>query len=156
MRAVRRLCPGWLAARQDDLVQNACVRILRKLEKEGKQARLAASYVWRVAHSVIMDEIRHDRRHTAADPVTPGIMEPPSNLPSPEQNSDAVTIRHAINEGLRGLSEPRRWAVLLYLYGFSLKDSARMLGWKAKRVDNQRHQGLVQLRAYLRQRGMEP
>ena len=50
----------------------------------------------------------------------------------------------------------RRWAVLLHLYGFSLKDSAAMLGWKTKDVDNHRYRGLEELRSYLRQRGFAP
>ena len=45
---------------------------------------------------------------------------------------------------------------MLYLHGFSLADSARILGWTAKRVDNQRYQGLAELRRYLQERGFEP
>ena len=58
--------------------------------------------------------------------------------------------------GVRKLKESRRSAVLLYLYGFSLQESARALGWTTKRVDNQRYQGLAELRAFLKRRGLEP
>ncbi len=152
VRAVRRLCPQWLAEQREDLVQKACVRIIRKYE-EKESARVGASYLWKVAHSVIMDEIRHSRRHPEVDLENPGIAEPISRAPSPEGSRSASEMREAINAGLRQLKEPRRWAVLLYLYGFSLQDSARMLGWNAKRVDNQRYQGLAELRDSLKQRG---
>ena len=45
---------------------------------------------------------------------------------------------------------------MLYLYGFSLQDSAKMLGWNPKRVDNQRYQGLAELRIYRMERGFHP
>ncbi len=103
-----------------------------------------------------MDEIRRSRRHPEVDLENPGISEPISHAPSPERSQGASEMREAINEGLRQMKEPRRWAVLLYLYGFSLQDSARMLRWNAKRVDNQRYQGLTELRDSLKQQGYRP
>ena len=155
VRAVRRSCPHWLAEQREDLVQKACVRIIKKCE-EKELARVGASYLWKVAHSVVMDEIRCSRRHPEVDLENPGISEPISHAPSPERSQGASEMREAINEGLRQMKEPRRWAVLLYLYGFSLQDSARMLGWNAKRVDNQRYQGLAELRDSLKQQGYRP
>ena len=61
-----------------------------------------------------------------------------------------------LEQGVEQLAEPRRWVVLLYLYGYSLKDSAGILGWNSKRVDNQRYQGLAALRRYLAEQGYEP
>ena len=154
-RVVRRVCPAWLGQQRDDLVQIACLRIVKKWRAE-EHRPFGASYLWKVAHSVVMDEIRHRRRHPEVELENPGVAEPTSEMNSPEASHTATQMRETINEGVKQLSEPRRWAVLLFLYGFSLKDSAKMLGWNSKRVDNQRYQGLAQLRAYLKERGLEP
>ena len=74
----------------------------------------------------------------------------------PERLRAAAELREAITDGVRGLKESRRWAVSLYLRGFSLEASARILGWNTKRVDNQRYQGLAELRSYLDKRGFKP
>ena len=155
-RAVRRVCPTWLAGHREDLVQKACLRVTRKMHESEEPVSLGASYLWKVAHSVVMDEIRSHRRRPEVELDSPGVAEPVSDAGSPEKHRSAAELREAINAGVKRLIEPRRWAVLLFLYGFSLQDSARMLGWNAKRVDNQRYQGLAELRVYLRQRGLEP
>lgn len=155
-RAVRRICPSWLSGQSEDLVQNACLRVVQKWNKTEEPAPLGASYLWKVAHSAVMDEIRHRRRHREIAMDDPGKAEPASGAPSPEHESSAAEMRRSIEAGVRKLKESRRAAVLLYLYGFSLEESARSLGWTTKRVDNQRYQGLAELRAYLKRRGVEP
>ncbi len=65
-RAVARLCPRWLSARRDDLVQIAVMRVMqiagrREASGEGSEA-LASSYLYKVAYSVLVDEIRRMRR----------------------------------------------------------------------------------------------
>jgi RNA polymerase sigma-70 factor (ECF subfamily) len=155
-RAVRRVCPSWLASQSEDLVQNACLRVVQKWKNTEEPAALGSSYLWKVAHSAVMDEIRHRRRHREVAMDDPGTAEPASAAPSPEQTSSATELRRSIEAGVRKLKESRRSAVLLYLYGFSLQESARSLGWTTKRVDNQRYQGLAELRAYLQRRGFEP
>ena len=155
-RVVRRVCPSWLAGQSEDLVQNACLRVVQKWNKSEESAALGSSYLWKVAHSAVMDEIRHRRCRREISMDGPGAAETTSNAPSPEQASSAAELRRSIDAGVRKLKESRRSAVLLYMYGFSLVESARMLGWTAKRVDNQRYQGLAELRAYLKRRGIEP
>jgi RNA polymerase sigma factor (sigma-70 family) len=155
-RAVRRVCPSWLADQSEDLVQNASLRVVQKWKKTEEPAALGASYLWKVAHSAVMDEIRHRRRHREVEMDAPGSAETASAAPSPEQTSSTAELRRSIEAGVRKLKESRRSAVLLYLYGFSLEESARSLGWTTKRVDNQRYQGLAELRDYLKRRGLEP
>ena len=132
------------------------MRIVRKWNETEEPEALGASYLWRVAHSAVMDEIRHRRRQREIAMDNPGTAEPVSGAPSPEQASSAAELRGSIEAGIRNLKESRRSAVLLYLYGFSLEESARALNWTTKRVDNQRYQGLAELRAYLKRRGLEP
>jgi RNA polymerase sigma factor (sigma-70 family) len=154
-RAVRRFCPRWLATDREDLVQAACVRVLQASKRSGKEpGSFEASYLWRVAHSAVMDEIRRRRREGPLDVnSSPSAVE---DAHDPESDLRAALVREAIREGVRTLSPARQGAVMLYLHGFSLADSARILGWNSKRVDNQRYQGLAELRRYLEKRGLEP
>jgi RNA polymerase sigma factor (sigma-70 family) len=145
-----------MAEQREDLVQSACLRIVKKSTGSKESEPLGSSYLWKVAHSVVMDEIRHRRRRPEAELDSPGIAEPVSPAVAPAENLAASQVRDAINQGVMQLTEARRWAVLLYLYGFTLKESARMLGWNPKRVDNQRYKGLTELRSYLRERGHQP
>lgn len=155
-RAVRKFCPARLAAQQEDLVQAACLRIIRRSQSIEESGRFEASYLWRVAHSVVMDEIRRRMRRPEAPMADPDPAPPRDTGVTPEAAHQASRMRETIVEGLGTLKESRRQAVLLYLHGFSLEESARMLGWTAKRVDNQRYQGLAQLRDYLESKGVTP
>lgn len=155
-RLVRTICPTWLSGQRDDLVQNACLRILRKTTGAKEFQLSGTSYLWKVAHSVVIDEIRHRRRRPEAELDGLGTAEPISPGTAPEDSVSAADVRNAIHQGVKQLAESRRSAVLLYLYGFSLKESATILGWNPKQVDNQRYRGLMELREYLRERGHEP
>lgn len=147
-QAVHCVCPGWLRDQADDLVQEALLKVLRK-EPEG----LGPSYLWRVAHSAVMDEIRR-RRRIREEPGDESRLETASEPAKPVQ--DALAIREGIAAGLGRLNEARRSAVLLFLHGYTLAETARALGWDRKRADNMRHLGLAELRRYLEERGLEP
>lgn len=153
--AVRRVCPAWLAQRREDIVQNAIVRVVKKWSETEEPETLGTSYLWRVAHSAVMDEIRHRRRHPEDTWEVPP-ESPTAETSSPEGRREAGALRRAIEAGLTQLPTDRRRAVALFLLGHSLKESAGMLGWTTKRVDNQRYQGLAALRRYLSEQGYEP
>lgn len=154
-RAVASVCPAWMAQRREDIVQNAVVRIVRKWNETEEPEALGASYLWRVAHSAVMDEIRHRRRHPEDTWEVPP-EGPTAEEDSPERRSAAADLRRAIEAGLGRLSEDHRRAVALFLLGHSLKESAALLGWTTKRVDNQRYRGLAALRGFLAEQGYEP
>ena len=61
----------------------------------------------------------------------------------------------AIRRCLGRLISPRRKAVTLYLLGYSVPESARMLEWSAKRTENLTYRGLSSLRGCLREKGEE-
>lgn len=156
VRVVGRVCPSWMASQREDLVQEACLRILKVRRSAEEDQGLQTSYLWKVAHSAVMDEIRRRRRRPEAEMENPGLAEDHAPGRSPEAARGASEVREAVDEGLGRLAEPRRRAVQLWLYGFSLQESARILGWSAKRVDNQRYQGLAALRAWLEEKGLKP
>jgi len=154
-RVIARVCPGWLAHAREDIVQDACLRIAKAWSDSEESGDFGTSYLWKVGHSAVMDEIRRRRRRQEASLSDPS-EQPDSAAVSPARRGASAELRREIHDGLRLLQEPRRWAVLLYLYGFSLRDSATTLGWTTKRVDNQRYRGLAELRDYLESRGFKP
>lgn len=153
-RLVRKVCPAWLVSERDDLVQSACLRIVKKCHEAEEKVSLGASYLWMVAHSTVMDEIRRRRRSREVAWDGAGPEEPATEASTAETRQARGELRDAIRLGLLTLDDSRRRAVLLYLHGFSLEESARLLGWNTKRVDNRRYHGLRQLRDYLTQRGL--
>jgi len=138
-RAMARTCPAHLAALREDLVQEALLRVLERESTADSPVR-SASYLWRVAFSVVVDELRRQRvRPQAAPPegAHEGRIEPRPDL--------AIALRTCL---LR-LAESRRLAVTLHLQGFTMEEAGRMLGWDTKRVRNLVFRGIEDLRRCL-------
>ena len=138
IRAVERHCPPALAANRDDLVQLALLRLLERPPGEGSGPR-GASYLWRVAYTVVIDEIRRARRQQRqAEHAVRG----EGGTPGPEARSEILDC-------LRGLQDRRRTAVTLHLQGFRTGEVARALGWTEKQAENLIYRGLADLRSCL-------
>jgi RNA polymerase sigma-70 factor, ECF subfamily len=135
LRAVERQCPPELAAHREDFVQLALLRLLDRSRSEGTRP-LRASYLWKVAYTVIIDEIRRFRRQqrqgealAGGDPVVPG-----------------PDVRAEIQDCLQGLQDRRRVAVTLYLEGFGTSEVAQAMGWTIKQAENLIYRGVADLR----------
>ncbi|HVP60416.1 MAG TPA: sigma factor-like helix-turn-helix DNA-binding protein [Myxococcaceae bacterium] len=138
IRAVERHCPPVLTAHREDLVQMALVRLLERPAGEGTTPR-GASYLWRVAYTVVIDEIRRLRRQQRqAEQLAGG----EGGTPGPEARSEFL-------ECLGGLQDRRRSAVTLHLQGFRVGEVAAALGWTEKQAENLVYRGLADLRACL-------
>jgi RNA polymerase sigma-70 factor (ECF subfamily) len=155
-RALQRACPSWLESRRDDLLQLAMLRVMNVLQRE-ENVVLATSYLYKVAHAVVVDEIRRAqwRREAAFDD---GNGEPaaPSREAGPEQRVHALEIGRGIDDCLAALAEPRRLAVTLHLQGHSVAEAAGLLGWTVKRTENLTYRGLSDLRTCLAAKGLKP
>ena len=138
IRAVERHCPPALAAHREDLVQMALVRLLERRPREGSNPR-GASYLWRVAYTVVIDEIRRFRRQQRQA----------EQLPRDEGGAPGPEARSEILDCLQGLQERRRTAVVLHLQGFRTAEVARALGWTEKQAENLVYRGLADLRVCL-------
>ncbi|RPH64904.1 MAG: hypothetical protein EHM78_26110 [Myxococcaceae bacterium] len=149
--AVSRACSSDLAAHREDLVQAALLRVLEH-ERQGEQNQVrTASYLWRVAFSVIADERRRRRAE---------------ELRSRRSTVDEQSGQHGatplpelgvgIRDCLGGLAEPRRVAVVLHLEGFRADEASRVLHWDVKRVQNLTYRGLADLRRCLEVKGLVP
>jgi RNA polymerase sigma-70 factor (ECF subfamily) len=151
-RAVARLCPRWLHGEREDLVQNSMVRILERT-RNGGSSDFNATYLWKTAHTVVLDEVRrvrwkYERALTddTADPRTPEAEDPQSRALGRE-------LVRAVRDCLLGLSDDRRRAVQLRLAGMRYAEVARSLDFDEKRAANLVFRGFEDLRACLRGKG---
>lgn len=157
-RAVASTCPAWMHDHRDDLVQMALLRVMDlKRRSEGKR-RFSSSYLWKVAYSALIDEIRRvKRRQEVPLEADEGpVFQPTVDQPSPEQNARGKQIGTEIQECLEHLVESRRQAVTLYLLGHSVPEAAEILEWTLKKTENLVYRGLADLRKCLASKGLEP
>jgi len=153
-RAVRRICPRWLADRSEDLVQMAALRVLEARPPGEGNDRVAASYLYKVAYTTLIDEIRRLRRRPESplDEAGPRAV----GEPGPDRALAGREAGRAIEACLAGLVEPRRLAVTLYLQGHTIPQAARLLGWGVKKTENLVYRGLADLRGCLNDKGVVP
>jgi len=158
-RAVARLCPRWLSSDREDLVQSAAIRVMQAMERgrfagEGNP-QLSSSYIYKAAYSALVDEIRRVRRRSETD-LEEGAVEVASTaLADPERVAASREIGEGVEDCLTRLVQDRRLAVTLYLQGHTVPESARLLGWAAKRTENLVYRGLADLRDCLRSKGLQ-
>lgn len=155
--AVVRICPAWLAACRDDLVQAALIKVMRVRRRGEESGELASSYLWRVAHSALVDEIRR-RRRRREDPLDETVKntEPTVAEPDPERRALGAELGQAIRDCLQRMVRPRRLAVTLHLQGHTVPETATLLGWERKRAENLVYRGLKNLRDCLASMGLKP
>lgn len=138
-------------------MQAALVKVMEIARGGEQRAVHLASYLWRVAHSALVDEIRRlERRHEVAlDEID--LLEA-GRMPAidPQEPSTRREVGAQIEECLRQLAEPRRLAVVLHLHGFTSEESSRTLGWNVKRIRNLVFRGLEGLRRCLERKGIRP
>lgn len=157
-RAVARLCPAWLSSQRDDLVQAAVMRVMQMVEQhppEGDGDRSFASpYLYKVAHSALVDEIRRFRRRRESDLDEAESASAAIAPHDPERIAASREIGRGIQDCLSQMARDRRLAVTLHLQGHSVPDAARILEWPAKRTENLVYRGLAALRECLKKKGI--
>lgn len=155
--AVARVCPFWLRDRREDLVQSALLRIMEIVKREERAKSFNATYLWRTAYSVTLDEIRR-ARWTREVPLEeePGERRGPGRRPDPERAAALRQTGEGVRGCLRRLLPPRRRAVLLHFLGYAPRDTAVILGKSARQISNLVHRGLGDLRRCLERKGLAP
>ena len=156
-RAVNRVCPAWLAARREDLVQAALIRVIEARRSSEQNPTPPASYLWKVAYSATVDEIRRVRR-SREDPLQEaGVHGDEPESPSDPHRDQAMREKgRAIRGCLQRLQERRRLVVGLHLAGHTLAETEQYTGWNAKKVRNLLYRGLSDLRLCLTRLGVTP
>jgi RNA polymerase sigma-70 factor (ECF subfamily) len=152
---VSRVCPRLFSDRREDLVHDCLLRVMDVMRKsEGR--RLTSSYLYKVAYSVLIDEIRRVRRRRES-PLAEG--EPAVDAGArgnPEAAAAGREIGDGILECLRRLIRERRLGVTLYLQGHSVAEAAKILDWAPKKTENLVYRGLADLRDCLLSKGITP
>jgi RNA polymerase sigma-70 factor (ECF subfamily) len=154
--AVRKLCHGDLAAEREDIVQAAVMRVMAVRTRAEGNPDLSSSYLWRVAYTATIDQVRQARRRHEDPSVETTSVEPFAPDPNPEREASAHEVGTAIRESLATLSHDRRLAVTAHLLGYSVPEAARLLGLSPKRMENLVFRGMADLRRSLRAKGIEP
>jgi RNA polymerase sigma-70 factor (ECF subfamily) len=159
-RVVTRVCPAWLAAQRDDVVQAAVLRVIRALDRlapvsEGDPP-FTTSYLYKAAHSALIDEIRRVRRRRETDFDTADATAVAVPADDPERRAAWREVGRGIQSCLLRMKRERRLTVTLYLQGHDVREAARILDWPVKRTENLVYRGLADLRACLKSKGMEP
>jgi RNA polymerase sigma-70 factor (ECF subfamily) len=160
VRAVARVCPSWMVDRRDDLVQAAVIRVMqitgrRSASSEGNQG-LSTSYLYKVAYSVLVDEIRRLRRRHETDLEDEAVAPVAIARENPERTARSKEIGRGIQDCLKAMKRERRLAVTLHLQGHTVPEAARILDWAAKQTENLVYRGLADLRECLLGKGLRP
>ena len=155
--AVRRTCPPWLASQAVDIAQTVLTQLVSAVRRSEGKRTLSAMYLEKAAAGTIANEIRRLSR-LKENPVGGGdvLDQSPAPMASPEQEAGAMEIPRGIQQCLLGLERPRRLAVLVYLQGCTVPETARRLGWSGKKAENLVYRGLADLRRCLRLKGLTP
>ena len=153
--AVRRALPRTLEDRREDLVSVTLLKVLER-KNEGVEG-VNRSYLYKVAHSVVVDEYRRAQRRKE-ESLTPSRPEPRSERVSsdPETTVHGRGLRNEIQSCLQNLAETRRRAVTLYLLGHTVPEASKLLDFSPKKTENLVYRGLSDLRGCLKKKGVEP
>lgn len=135
--------------------QEALVKVMAAARKREGERSLSSFYLYRVAHSALVDEIRRRQRRRevaldvdASEEQLDGGAEPQA-AGDPEQDASLRELSLAVRGCLLDMRTDRRLAVMLYLEGHRVPEAARILGWDAKRTENLVYRGLADLRQCL-------
>jgi RNA polymerase sigma-70 factor (ECF subfamily) len=161
-RAVRMQCPAWLSGHAQDIAQVALAKVIAAVRRGEGERSLSPFYLYRVAHSALVDEIRQRKRRPEVpfdggreeDDQPPGFE--PVGRDDPESTASFRELGSAVRDCLLCAKRERRLAVTLYLLGHSVPEAARILGWDVKRTENLVYRGLADLRRCLVGKGHKP
>lgn len=160
---VRKACPPWLARERDDLGQKAMLRLLERARRlADPNLEICATYLYRVANSIVIDEIRKRGREVLAEDVEDyransrqEVQEELQSSRNPVGQLRAKELRAAMEDCLSKINVERRRATGLRLQGFTIPEIAKMLDWKDKKAENMERRGRLDLRRCLSKKGFE-
>lgn len=153
LRAVRKVCPQWLANQADDLAQIATSRVVDRLRATDGTVEFSQGYLYRTAYSVVIDEIRRRRRRREVPIEAELSVE--SEQANPERQAIGRELRDAIGRCLSAIVPSRRRAVTLHLVGHTVAEISALLECGLKQAENLVYRGLGELRECLKARGVQ-
>jgi RNA polymerase sigma-70 factor (ECF subfamily) len=162
---VRKVCRSRPAIDLEDVEQEVRLKLWRVISNRTAIDHLP-SYVYRVAYSVAVDQLRRidvrpeDQFYGAdddGDGGSTGELErvPDAAAAAPDRIAACREAAAAVGEAVDRLSERRRQAVKLYLLGLNHTEIAAATGWTDAVARNHLYRGLGDLREALALRGIE-
>ena len=152
--AARRSCPSWMRDQLEDIVQNAMTRVLGLPESPDS---FSSSYLYRVAYSAVVDEMRRQfRRKERAVGDREELERLPQAVEPGRGEIPDIDLGRAMWDCLSGLIAPRRSAVAFHLQGYSAPETADRMGWTKKKAGHLIQRGLRDLRECLAAKGIRP
>lgn len=154
---VGRVCPAWLSAHAEDIVQAALLRILATRKPGEGIDDLRSLYMKKAAYCAMVDEIRRLRRRAEApdgEEILAGVTDPAAQ--DPERQTRLAELGAGIRGCLAGMVPARRRAVVLHLQGHSVPEASRLARWSLKQAENLVYRGLADLRRCLTSKGLAP
>ncbi|MFJ8794215.1 sigma-70 family RNA polymerase sigma factor [Streptomyces sp. NPDC102462] len=147
---VLRLLKGDLY-RAEDIVQETLLRCWQHHELND-EAELLRPWLFRVAHNLVMDELRGRRTRTREVDSVEWLTD--THLES--DGFDQILYGVVVGEALRKLSVPHREVLyLLYFQGLTTQEAAFFLGVPHGTVKSRAFYGLRMLKTMLRSRGSD-
>jgi RNA polymerase sigma factor (sigma-70 family) len=136
----------------DDVEQQVFLSIWKQLNRE-QIIENPGSYIYKCAVRETVRLLSRDRPaeselHEAAGEVA-------SSAPAPDASFESRDRARLVAEALRTLSLDRRRAAQAYLAGFSVQETMAMYGWSYDRARNLSFRGREDLKAALRERGID-
>jgi len=155
--AMRRVCPPSVADEAEDLVQRAMIKLMKSQGRSEGNPGISASYLWRVAYTAVIDEIRRRHRRREVPLIEDSAVAiPAASEPDPERVATSRSIGEAIRDCLSQMAASRRRAVTLHLVGHTVPEISRLLVLKSKQADNLVYRGMADLRHCLSGKGVKP
>ncbi len=146
-------CPRNAGLDPDEVEQEVRIRLWRSLQSQTSIAH-PASYLYRIAMSVIVDQLRKRRARPdldgeSLDEEAGAALGARAVAPS----SGDEELANAVRVAIAALHERRRRPVQLHLQGFGFAEVARLLGLSDATARNLIYRGMDDLRELLRQAG---
>jgi RNA polymerase sigma factor (sigma-70 family) len=137
----------------EDVEQEVFVNIWKQLERE-QVIENPSSYIYR---SAVRETIRLLNRERPADTMMDehAAAAVVDCAPTPAERLFAGERGDILSEAIRSLPIDRRRAVQAYLAGFSVPEVMKMYGWSYDRARNLSARGMADLRAELKNRGID-
>ena len=140
----------------DDVEQEVRIRLWKALERD-PNAEFPASYIQRVVVTVIVDAVRRAQVR-AADPLPDGEdghYELSATAPGPEAVASDQRKVEEVARCIEQIPPRRRRPLQLYLQGFGLQETADMSGLTLDAARKLIYRGLDEVKARMREAGLE-
>jgi RNA polymerase sigma-70 factor (ECF subfamily) len=128
-----------------DLTQDVFVRVYRNLDRY--EPGTFDGWLYRITKNLFLDTLRRRRRFRMEPLPETEAQQPPSAELGPADIVERRTLEARLEDGLRGLPDEFRLAVLLCdVEGLSYEEIAAVTGWPLGTVRSRIHRGRRQLR----------